>query len=147
MRYTLLLIVLLCSTAFNSMAQGDRSMQDILTKIKESLDIIEKRDYEPVRFEADIIRTEKVTYRTLSTGWNYGIFALGSDRVKDIDIEVFRKNDRGDWYLVVKDTDHESTAHVNIKPEQEGEYMIKIKVHEFNKGQEVGHYGLVVYHE
>jgi len=118
----------------------------ILGRLQNIIDYAEDRDMEVVRVEADIIRTTKETTRTLDPSFTYTIVAVGSNRIKDIDIEVYKKVN-SEWVLIKKDDDVENIAVVNISPSSYAEYKIIVKVYKFNSGYDVGHYGLVIYHD
>lgn len=122
------------------------SMEPILAAAKPLVEKIENENYEIVRMEYDLIFTEKSTYRTLFEGYTYGIAAFGDYRIKDIDISVYVKN-RGDWKLVEEDAENDDVATVSIKPRYKEEYKIAISVYKFNKDYNVGHYGLMIFHE
>ncbi len=122
------------------------SMEPILARAEPLVKEIESDDYEIVRMEYDLIFTEKDTYRNLYEGWTYGIAAFGDYRIKDIDVTVYKQS-RGEWKKVVEDAENDDVATVSIKPRQNEEYKIVISVYKFNKDYNVGHYGLIVFHE
>jgi hypothetical protein len=122
------------------------SMEPILARAEPLVKEIERDDYEIVRMEYDLIFTEKDTYRTLHEGWTYGIAAFGDYRIKDIDVTVYKQS-RGSWKKLVEDAENDDVATVSIKPRQNEEYKIVISVYKFNKDYNVGHYGLIVFHE
>lgn len=122
------------------------SMEPILARAEPLVKEIESDDYEIVRMEYDLIFTEKDTYRNLYEGWTYGIAAFGDYRIKDIDVTVYKQS-RGEWKKIVEDAENDDVATVSIKPRQNEEYKIVISVYKFNKDYNVGHYGLIVFHE
>ena len=101
---------------------------------------------EVVRIEADIIRTSKETVRNLDPSFSYDIVAVASNRIKDIDLAVYKKVDY-DWVLVTKDNESDDIAAVSLKPTEYSEYKIVVTAYEFHSGFDVGHYGLVVVHD
>ena len=103
-------------------------------------------EQEIVRMEFDIITSSKSTFRTLSSGWNYGILAFGDFRITDIDVKLYRW-EYGQWNLVEKDNSKDSSAIVFIKPTETADYKIEITAYSFDKGYNAGHYGLIVFHE
>lgn len=145
MKYEIL-IMLLALTISNAYSQT-RSMgsDGILGKLQKIIDTAEERDMEVVRIEADIIRTTKETFRTLDPSFSYSIIAVGSNRIKDLDIEVYKKVN-GSWTLIQKDDDDKSVAGVEVRPSAYAEYKIVVKVYAFHEGYDVGHYGLAVIH-
>jgi hypothetical protein len=144
---SLVLTLCLCSWSVLAFAQN-RSMgsDGILGRLQTVIDAAEERDMEVVRIEADIIRTTKESIRTLDPSYTYTIIAVGSERIADLDIEVYKMID-GDWTLVKKDTDDQNVAGVEIKPSAYAEYKVVIKAYKFVEGQDVGHYGLAYIHD
>ena len=126
--------------------ENGTSMEPILAAAKPLVEEIEGADYEIVRMEYDLIFGEKSTYRTLFDGYTYGIVAFGDYRIKDIDVSVYVKS-RGEWKLLEEDAEDDDVATVSVKPRIKEEYKIVISVYKFNKGYNVGHYGLMIFHE
>ena len=122
------------------------SMEPILAAAKPLVEEIEGKDFEIVRMEYDLIFDKKSTYRTLYEGWTYGIAAFGDYRIKDIDITAYKER-RGKWKKVEEDAENDDVATVSIKPRADEEYKIVISVYKFNRGYNVGHYGLMIFHE
>ncbi|MCH7965738.1 MAG: hypothetical protein IH950_07940 [Bacteroidetes bacterium] len=122
------------------------SMEPILAAARPLVEEIEDGDFEIVRMEYDLVFSEKSTYRTLFDGWTYGIAAFGDYRIKDIDLSVYKKSN-GRWKLVEEDAENDDVATVTIKPRTKEEYKIVVSVYRFNKGYNVGHYGLMIFHE
>ncbi|MFN8356325.1 MAG: hypothetical protein U0Y10_17850 [Spirosomataceae bacterium] len=118
----------------------------ILGKLQTVIDEAEKRDMEVVRIEADIIRTTKETIRTLDPSFSYSIIAVASNRIQDIDIEVYKKVNY-EWVLIKKDDDAKDAAAVTIQPSAYAEYKIIVKAYKFYTGYDVGHYGLAIIHD
>lgn len=140
-----LIIMLFSSMLF---AQNvDISMGEFIEEISEYVQVIET-DYgqEVVRTEFDIIRTSKETYRILTDDYEYGVFVIGDDRIKDIDVKVYKKVE-GDWTLIGQDEEEDAQALVTIEPSTTTQYKIEISAYEFHEGYEVGFYSLIVYHE
>ena len=121
-------------------------MEPILARAELLVKEIESDDYEIVRMEYDLIFTEKDAYRNLYEGWTYGIAAFGDYRIKDIDVTVYKQS-RGEWKKIIEDAENDDVATVSVKPRQNEEYKIVISVYKFNKDYNVGHYGLIVFHE
>ncbi|MBL7852756.1 MAG: hypothetical protein JNL17_00040 [Cyclobacteriaceae bacterium] len=101
---------------------------------------------EIVRMEFDIVQTSKSTFRTLTADFEYGILAFGDFRIKDIDIKVY-KWVNNQWSLVEKDEEVKPNAIVTFKPPFTAEYRIDIIAATFEEGHDVGHYGLIVFHD
>lgn len=132
----------------NLKAQNDdgRTMGPIIRDAIPIIEKIESDGMEIVRMEYDILKDEKTTYRFMQEGWTYRVFAFGDYRVKDIDVEVYKKVGE-DWSLVNKDNDASSAALVTIKPFYTGMYMIKVKGYKYISGSNGCHYGLIIFHE
>lgn len=141
---------LLCFTwapqAFAQYGDGT-SMVPIYRDARTYIDYIEDDlDKEIVRIEFDILRTTKTTERTLSPGWEYGIFAFGDYTMADIDIKVYKKV-FGTWTLIKSDTEDDRSAMVTISPTATEDYRIEISCYRFKGNYSVGHYGLIIFHE
>lgn len=145
MKSFILVLVFSSMSIFSFGQQRSMGSDGILGKLQTIIDAAEARDMEVVRIEADIIRTSKETYRSLDPTFTYIIAAVGSDRIEDLDIEVYKKVD-GEWTLLKKDTDSSNVAMVEITPSTYAEYGILVKVYKFKPGYDVGHYGLAVIH-
>lgn len=143
-KFNFVFIILCVVTSAYSQTRSMGS-QGILGKLQIVIDYAEERDMEVVRVEADIIRSSKESIRTLDPSYIYTITAIGSDRIQDLDIEVY-KNINNVWTLVQTDTDTSSVAAVQINPTSYAEYKVVVKVYKFNSGYDVGHYGLVFIH-
>jgi hypothetical protein len=141
----LLAIFIFCAIISNAQ---NRSMgsDGILGKLQIVIDAAEERDLEVVRIEADIIRTSKETVRNLDPSFSYDIVAVASNRIKDVDLAVFKK-EGNDWVLVTKDDESGDIAAVSLKPTEYSEYKIVVTAYEFHSDYDVGHYGLVVVHD
>jgi hypothetical protein len=113
----------------------------ILGKLLNVVDQAEKRNLEIVRIEADVIQTTRETIRTLDPSFTHTIVAMGSDRIKEIGIEVYKEVNKK-WVLVEKEDDMTAAA-VAIKPNEMAEYKIVVKVNLFNPGFKAGHFGLI----
>lgn len=107
------------------------------------------KDLEVVRIEYDIIFSDnaKALTRNFSKGYTYYIMGFADDRVKDLDLELYRKNSSGEWEFVDKDTETDSTPVLIYSVSQSGEYMIRIKAPSFSSGNKAAHYGLIIAHD
>ena len=101
---------------------------------------------EIVRMEYDLIQTTKITFRTLTDKFEYGIFAFGDYRINDIDIKVYKWVNK-QWNLIDKDQESKPNALVTLKPLLTGEYKIEITAAKFETGFDIGHYGLIIFHD
>lgn len=134
---------------FTHIAQAQKeevSMKPILTDGLNYMKKIEmEMGQEIVRMEYDLIQTNKTTFRMLTDKYEYGIFAFGDFRINDIDIKVY-KWVNNQWNLIDKDQDTKANALVTLKPLVTGEYKIEIAAAKFEKGYDIGHYGLMIFH-
>lgn len=144
-RFTLIsLLFILTNIAFGQ--KEEISMKAILSDAgKYSQNIEMEMGQEIVRMEFDILLTTKESYRTLVDKYEYGIYAFGDYRISDIDIKVY-KWVNNQWNLIAKDDATTANALVTIKPSYTGEYKIVISAYKFEPGYELGHYGLIVFH-
>lgn len=109
----------------------------------------DEKDLEVVRIEYDLIFADnaKTLTRYFSKDYTYYIMGFADDRVKDLDLELYRKSSSGEWELVEKDTEVDSTPVLIYSVPQSGEYMIRIKAPSFVTGNKAAHYGLIVAHD
>lgn len=120
--------------------------QGILGKLRSIIDFAEDAGKEVVRVEADLIRTTKECTRRLDPSFTYTVTAVGSNRIEDLDIEVYKKV-QGSWTLVERDNDNSNIAIVTINPDVYEDYKVIVKAYKFLSNYEVGHYGLVFVHD
>jgi hypothetical protein len=142
---SILFFILLTVSKINAQTRSLGS-DGILGRLQEVINEAESRDMEVVRIEADIIRTEKESIRILDPKFTYGIIAVASNRIQDVDVEVYKKVNNN-WTLIKKDDDAKNVAAVYIKPLYYSEYKIVVKVYQFKSGFDVGHYGLTIFHD
>ena len=148
-KFTLVLpLFFFAAVAFGqSEPSKETSMKPIMDDIKPLIEQIEGRGEEIVRMEYDIVNDPKETYRNLSSAYTYGIMAVGDYRIKKMGVELYEENSSGDWSLVKVDNADKYYASVLIKPSETKRYKIVVKAIQFEEGNSVGHYGLLVYHE
>ncbi len=144
----IILSFLMLTIVISATAQKEEvSMKPILTDGLNYMKKIEmEMGQEIVRMEYDLIQTTKTTFRTLTDKFEYGIFAFGDYRITDIDIKVY-KWVNSQWNLIDKDQENKANALVTIKPLVTGEYKIEITAAKFATGNEIGHYGLMIFHD
>lgn len=76
----------------------------------------------------------------------HGIAAFSDYRIKDIDITVYIER-KGNWKKIEEDAENDDVATVSLKSRSDEEYKIVISVYKFNRDYNVGHYGLMIFHE
>ena len=146
MKKNILLLILFISANLVFGQKEEISMKPILTDAGQFIQKVEMEfGQEIVRMEFDILQTSKETYRMLSEKYEYGILAFGDYRILDINIKIY-KWVNNQWNLVGKDDKTDSNALVTIKPSVSGEYKIVISAYKFEKGYDIGHYGLIIFH-
>ena len=146
-KFLLLAVIFVLAASSAHAYREDVSMYPVL---KNSVDLIsyieEDLDMEIVRIEFDIVQTSKETYRTLTSDYEYTIVAFGDDRIKDIDVALYRYNGKN-WVLVKKDNDSDSKAVVTYQPSETANYKIVVTAYSFVRGYSAGHYGLIICHD
>lgn len=146
MKKIILTIHLLIFTNFLFAQKEEISMKPILSDAGNYAQKIEmEMGQEIVRMEFDLLQTSKESYRVLLDKYEYGIFAFGDYRISDIDIKVY-KWVNNQWSLIAKDQEAKPNALVTIKPSISGDYKIVISAYKFEKGFDIGHYGLIIFH-
>lgn len=141
-----LFLFIAASLAASAQRDDGTSMQPIISRANAVVELLEKKSYEVVRLEMDIVTDEKATIRTLYDQWTYGAVAVADDRVEDLDIYVYKEVD-GEWVQVKKDDTDDATPLVTIKPSSSSVYKFVIKAHKYSEGYSAAHYALVIYHE
>lgn len=141
-----LLYLLLLLPQLANAQKEEISMKPILTDAGNYAKKIEMElGQEIVRMEFDLIQDSKSTFRTLIDEFEYGILAFGDFRIADIDIKVYKWVNH-QWNLIEKDESQNGNALVTIKPLTSGDYRIDIIAAKFVDDNEIGHYGLIIYH-
>ena len=114
------------------------------TKIKE----LEKDNNTVVHIEFDIVHKgyNKEIYRKLYNTRTYYFYAFASDRVTDLDMELYFKKD-GEWEKVKTDVTTANYAYIAFTPEETGKYGILIKGYQFAEDYTASHYGLIIYND
>jgi hypothetical protein len=145
-KINLTLLFILFFSSIVSAQKDEISMSGIISSADDYIDLIENEyGQEIVRMEFDIIRDSKETYRYLTDSYEYGILAFGDDRIEDIDIKVYKfVNDQ--WSLIEKDEDESAVAFISVEPPFTARYQIEITAYAFTEGNDVGHYGLIIFH-
>ena len=140
--------------SLTSFAQTDdgKTMGPILKDALNYIETVESKGYEIVRIEFDILKTDKETFRTLSAGWTYDVYAFGDYRFQDLDVSVYKLEDDGSHSSIPISTSsphdgYSRTALVTIKPLITASYEIVIKANSYTSDNSGGHYGLIIFHE
>jgi hypothetical protein len=143
----ILILSLFCWTA---KAQSDKpTILPIMIEGATKLDAIEKAGNTIVRMEYDIVAkgASKTTFRKLYPNHTYTILSFGAEsRIRDIDVKLYKKV-KDTWEIAIQDTRASPEAVLEFTPTDLAYYKIEISVYSFKSGFEVGHYGLIVYHE
>jgi hypothetical protein len=125
--------------------ENGTSMLPITNELDAIVKAMEKEKVEIVRIEFDLLFDSKVSYRTLSTGYTYGIFAWGDYRIKALVVRIYKKVD-GEWKYYADGDESGNASSVKFQTTSTEEYKFEIKVLQFTEGYKAGHYGLIVFH-
>lgn len=143
-----LLLIIFTIISIFSYSQDERSMKPIMNYMDEVVSAVEEKGSEVVRIEYDIVSTDvKISYRILSSGWNYSIGLLGDERAIDMDIEVYKQNADGTYTFITSDKSVSDYAIVYVTPTENAWYKFVVKCYKFKEGYNACHYGLIVVHE
>jgi len=122
------------------------SMIPVIYELDTLVNIIEKNfTAEIVRMEFDIIRDTAFSFRNLFPGYRYGIFVYGDYRIKEINVDIYKKEENN-WTIINSGTIDNNTALAWIEPEGPGFYSFRIYVKEFYENYIGGHYGILIFH-
>ena len=143
----LLLFALIIGANFARAERKDVTMVPVLEKSLAIIDLIENdHEMEIVRLEFDIVKKSKESYRTLTSNYEYTIVAFADDRVKDIDVALYKRVGN-EWVQVASDNDNSAIAVMTYKPIETANYKVVVSVYSFNEGYSAAHYGLIYSHE
>jgi hypothetical protein len=106
---------------------------------------LEKEKVEIVRIEFDLLFDSKVSYRTLSKGYTYGILAWGDYRIQTLVVRIYKKVD-GEWKYFADGNETGNASTIKFETTATEEYKFEIKLLQFAQGYQAGHYGLIVFH-
>lgn len=144
------ILLAFCFTVVSGFCQAQKeefSMKPIMTLALEYVKLIEMEyGKEIVRMEFDLVQNTKQSFRTLLDKYEYSIMVFGDARMKDIDVKVY-KWVNNQWALIAKDQGNKDYAFVTVKPAYSGEYKIEITAYKFQPGYDIGHYGLIIFHD
>lgn len=114
----------------------------------ELVSVIDSLEYEIVRMEYDLIFTKKESFRTLTSDWEYYIFAFADGGVKDLNMKLYGLNEEtNEWDFVASDMEEYENAYIVTKPPSTGNYKIVLEIAEFFEGYTAARYGLMYAHE
>jgi len=133
--------------AFNEIT----SMQPILLQLSQEVVSAETElNMEVVHIEADILigNDWKYTFRNLSKGWTYLVYAEGqAGMVTDLDLKVKRQNPITDeWVDVVSDTKETFGGICLLEVTEGARYAFGVKVAKYNEGWTGCHYFVLIGH-
>lgn len=125
----------------------ETSMQPLMEQAATMLLSIEEQGYEVVHLELDILKTTRYTYRSLYPDLEYGLLVFGDYRFQAIDLNIYQ-DINGKWVKVEdlkKEVDGINTL-VTFKPPVYGKYRFEIIATSFQRKQNAGHAGLMIFH-
>ncbi len=103
---------------------------------------------EIVRVEYDLIFSSKESIRTLSSSWEYTLYAFADDGVRDLDLVLYEYDDLIErWTEVSRDESNAATAEIVVEPEVTKKYKVEVIVSEFYDGYSAARYGLFYIHD
>lgn len=122
------------------------SVRPLMSVVDPIIRMVEERNMEIVRMEYDIVSSQKESFRTLSSDWEYLIAAAGDYRIADLDLALYREVN-GQWVEVASDLRPQKAATVTFRPPENGQYRVIVRATRFNEGFTVGRYALLFMHE
>ena len=133
--------------AFNEIT----SMQPILLQLSQEVVSAETElNMEVVHLEADLLLGNdwKYTFRNLSKGWTYLIYAEGqAGMVADLDLQIKRQNPLTDeWIDVGSDTKDSFGGIYLLEVTQSARYAFGVKVAKYAEGFTGCHYFILIGH-
>ena len=109
---------------------------------------LDNENKEIVRIEYDIIFTNKTTYRTLTSDWEYTIVGFADEGVKDLNLELYEYDDLIEkWSLVATSVPEDVYSIIAYRPSVTAQYKIEIIANEFHEGYTAARYGLLIFHD
>ncbi len=130
--------LLLCTGLFSQV-----SMLNVLKRAVAAVVLEEDKGNQVMFLQIDNVKEGYVSSQTysLKAYQDYTIYAIGdSDRIADIDMEVFDDNGNS----VGEDDDASNVAIVNLTPKWAASFKIKVKPYQMKSGAADGFYGIIV---
>lgn len=141
-----ILLCFFCITTIAGVAQS--SMLPILDEGNAKIEELENNNNTIVHMEYDIVFKDnnKSIYRTLYNTRTYYFYAFASDRISDLDMELYQKID-DEWEKIKTDATASAHSFISFTPEVTGKYGLLIKGYEFVDDYTASHYGLIIYND
>ncbi|MCX7877184.1 MAG: hypothetical protein N2510_00925 [Ignavibacteria bacterium] len=140
------LFFMICEFCYS---QSATTMQDILAEVNQRVKNLEEQKHqEIVNITLDLLSRngEKRIYRYLDPSFTYDVIAFGDRRINRIKLKV-GKLDTSTGEVNLIDEYSAETAQIRIKPSEFEQYVFIVSVDEYRKGDSVGHFAIILYHE
>jgi len=129
--------------------ESGTSMNPIVNEMQDIINTFEVDSLEIVHVEFDLLFADhtREIFRTLFTGYTYGVFVYGDYRIKQVGVNLYKKSN-GNWVWVKsgKVDSNSSTTSVLLEPDETGDYKIELAGNEMEEGYTAGHYALYLFH-
>lgn len=123
--------------------ENGTSMLPIIDGLEATVKAVENEKAEIVRMEFDLIFKDasKESQRWLFPDYTYGLMVWGDYRIKQMAINVYKQNAKGDWDFVSTGVNKDFISTVYITPTEKALYKFEIIAPEYFEGYKAGHYG------
>jgi len=144
----ILKIMLLFSILAFSQAERFKSthiIEDMFINVK----TLEEKDSYVIFTQTDIIHknSPKTVNIKLYDNWSYDIFIFCDSIIKKIKVDIFRLTEDGKTILVKNASSNQNYITIRVKPKYIDNYMLAITATETIHRVNVGHYGILIFHE
>ncbi|MBL7997662.1 MAG: hypothetical protein JNL32_03395, partial [Candidatus Kapabacteria bacterium] len=114
-------------------------MQIVMGRMMASMML--RGDAKPIGTKSAIIhgQQQQQLWVELKAGESYSLFTIAdTSEITDIDVAVFRRDDKGTWIAVGSDTDPDAYPSTQFTPEHTAEYAIVWRVAQYASGKSKG---------
>ncbi len=148
LRFTFLLLFLVSSFSIYGQAYHGVKSYPIYKQGAQFVKGLDDEGKEIVRIEYDLIFSNKLTYRTLTSDWEYTIVGFADEGVKDLDIRIYEYDDLlEEWTLVHEGDSEDAYTIISFQPTVTAQYQIEIIATEFYEGYSAARYGVIIFHD
>jgi hypothetical protein len=147
----LLISLLFVLAIFDLSAQKDKnttnenSMLPIIKGLTETVSTLEKEGVRVIHIEFDNISKRKKNYFRLEDKYTYGIMAYGDYRVKEIVVNLFKK-EKNEWKKVAFGEKSGNSSILHFEPTEIDDFLIEIEIKEYFEGYSESNYGMILIH-
>jgi hypothetical protein len=129
--------------------ESGTSMKPVVGEMQDIIDTFEQDSLEIVHIEFDLIfadRTREV-FRTLYSGYTYGVFVYGDYRIKQLGVNLYKKDgDNWIWVKSGKVDSNSNTTSVLLEIDETNQYKVELISNEMEEGYTAGHYAMYLFH-